>query len=192
MNIMNNKKLISYLGCGILIIMVTYFVLTVLKISGDTFKLNVKEGFSLGKSDSDDEDDDEDGPDPKLERKRKSFNKACDKALGDEDSDGILNIAIDKSQEKLEQLEYVLGDNKEELIEKFNTLADIEFKIQQLEGIYARVNKRITNPGGDARGYVHLIGRNNLHQANAGGGGGGGMGGMKSKFGGGKTKKGFF
>tara|TARA_X000000368_G_scaffold183636_1_gene145036 strand:+ start:230 stop:790 length:561 start_codon:yes stop_codon:yes gene_type:complete len=186
---MNNQKLLAYLGCGILIVAVIYFVLTVLTISGDTFKRNVKEGFKFGGSDSDDEDeddeDDEDGPDPKLKRKRKSFNKACDKALGDEDSDGILNIAIDKSQEKLEELEYVLGDNKEELMEKFNTLADIEFKIQQLEGIYSRVNKRITNPGADARGYVTMIGRNNLYQSNAGGGGKGSMMGKK-------MKKGFF
>ena len=177
MNIMTNKKLISYLGCGILIIAVIYFVLTVLKISGDTFKLNIKEGFG-GES------DDEDGPDAKLEKRKKFFDKACDKALGDEDSDGILNIAIDKRKKRLEELEYVLGDNEEELMEKLNTLADIEFKIQQRQILYAAVNKRMTNPGGDAKLYVMTKGGDNLFQSNASGGG---MGGMKSK-----KKKGFF
>ena len=42
MNIIgNNKKLITYLGWGLLILAIIYFFLTVLKISGETFRFNI-------------------------------------------------------------------------------------------------------------------------------------------------------
>ena len=45
MNIIgNNKKLITYLGWGLLILAIIYFLLTVLKISGETFRFNIIEG----------------------------------------------------------------------------------------------------------------------------------------------------
>jgi len=150
MDFMGNKKLISYLGCGILIVAVTYFILTVLKISGDTFKGNVREGFGFGG-------DKKEETDPKLDMKKKTFEKATDKFLGDGESKGQIDIVINKRKKKLEELKSILSDDKEEIIDKLNILADIESKIQQHETIVAAVNIGRAAKSNMASKYVQQV-----------------------------------
>ena len=155
MDFIGNKKLISYLGCGILIIAVLYFILTVLKISGDTFKLNMREGFGLGG-------DKKEKTDPKLDMKKKTFEKAIDKFLGDGESKGQIDIVINKRKKKLEELKSILSDDKEEIIDKLNILADIESKIQQHETIIAAVNIGRAAKSGMASKYLQLVVKHGL------------------------------
>jgi hypothetical protein len=148
MGFMNNKKLISYVGCGLLIVVVIYFILTVLKISGDTFKLNMREGFW---------DDKKEKTDPKLDMKKKTFEKATDKFLGDGESKGQIDTVINKRKKRLEELKSILSDDKEEIIDKLNILADIESKIQQHETIIAAVNVGKVAKSGIASKYVQQV-----------------------------------
>lgn len=129
----NNKKLISYLGCGILIVAVIYFILTVLKISGDTFKLNMIEGFGG---------DDDEKESPQLKKKKKAFEKAADNFFGDGESKGKIDMVINKRKKRLEELEFILEDDKEEIIEKINKLLDINMKIEQNETLLGFVKTK--------------------------------------------------
>ena len=161
MDFMDNKKLISYVGCGLLIVVVIYFILTVLKISGDTFKLNMVEGFG----------DDDEKTSPKLKKKKKAFEKATDKFFGEDEKEGQIDIVINKRKKRLDvQLVFVDLDTREvsslnkSLIKStkyeitiFNILADIESKIQKHETIIAAVNVGKVAKSGIASKYVQQV-----------------------------------
>lgn len=142
---MDNKKLISYVGCGLLIVAVIYFILTVLKISGDTFKLNMIEGFGG---------DDDEKTNPKLEKKKKAFEKAADKFFGEDEKEGQIDKYIRERKKRLEELEFILEDDKEEIIEKLNTLIDIDLKIEKNEAIMSSVNTPHQYKGTTAKQYA--------------------------------------
>ena len=124
MNIIgNNKKLITYLGCGLLILAIIYFLLTVLKISGETFRFNIIEG---NKNMNDNK------------KYKKTMEERVKKFKGENDKKGAIDKIIERRQKKLDELSEVVDEyDEDDILEKIKELEKIEKKIAKYETLHS-------------------------------------------------------
>ena len=127
MNIIgNNKKLITYLGWGLLILAIIYFFLTVLKISGETFRFNIIEG---NKNMNDNK------------KYKKTMEERVKKFKGENDKKGAIDKIIERRQKKLDELSEVVDEyDEDDILEKIKELEKIEKKIGKYETLHIVIN----------------------------------------------------